>query len=68
MYDYVNIPVRRDTKKLVDVLRKNMGTKTYDETLRHMARTNSIMVLKDLRGIFKGMPRFERDKRERHFG
>ena len=68
MYDYVNIPVRRDTKKLVDVLKKNMSAKSYDETLRHLARTNSIMVLKDLRGLLKGTPPFERDKRERHFG
>ena len=68
MYDYVNIPVKRDTKKLVDVLRKNMGTKSYDETLKKLARTNSILVLKDLRGLLKGTPPFEREKHERRFG
>jgi len=65
---YVNIPVKEDTKKLLDDARSALGTKTYDETVRKLVRSNSFLVLAPLKGILKGSPPFERDKRDRTFG
>ncbi|HIH19987.1 TPA: hypothetical protein HA244_01845 [Candidatus Micrarchaeota archaeon] len=65
---YFNIPVKEDTKKLLDELRDAMGTKSYDETVKKLARSKSFLILKPLEGIIKGTPAFKRDKSERTFG
>ena len=65
---YVNIPVRPNTKKILDELRKSLGTTSYDETVKELARTNSFLLIKDLKGILKGTPPFKREKLERDFG
>ncbi len=64
---YVNIPVRENTKMLLDELRKVFGSKSYDETLQKLAERNSFLLIADLEGIIEGAPRFKRDKRERDF-
>ncbi len=64
---YVTIPVTKETKKLVDARKKELGLKTYDETIATLARPNPLVALKELEGILAGGPAFERDHRGRHF-
>ena len=64
---YVTIPVKPDTKKLIDDRKEELGLKTYDETLAALARKDIGFVLEKHRGILKGAPPFKRDKSERNF-
>ena len=64
---YVTIPVTKETKKLVDDRKEEMGLKTYDETIAALARPNPLVALKDLKGILAGTPPFERDRSDRTF-
>ncbi len=63
--DYVMLPVKKETKELVDVRRKEMGAKTYDEAVHRLASRGVFHALKPFEGILKGTPEFVRDKRER---
>ena len=64
---YVTIAVSRTTKKLVDAKKKQMGLRTYDETVAALARPNLIEALEPFKGILKGAPPFKRDKNDRKF-
>ncbi len=64
---YVTLPVSRETKKLVDERKKQMGLRTYDETVAALARPNIIEALGPFKGILKGAPPFKRDKNDRKF-
>jgi len=65
---YVNIPVKKETKEKIDAFRRALGAKSYDETLNALAKRSNFLLIKDLKGILKGAPRFVRDKRDRDFG
>ena len=65
---YVNIPVKPETRDLLDMYREIYKAKSYDETLRELAQANSFLLLKDLKGILKNAPKFKRDHLERDFG
>lgn len=65
---YVMIPVKKDTKKLVDERMIEMGAQTYDEAVREAFRPIGPGPLRELKGILKGSPPFVRDKRDRNFG
>ena len=65
---YVNIPVRENTKLLLDEFRKMFGARSYDETVQALAKRNSFLLLADLEGTLAGTPRFKREKLERDFG
>lgn len=64
---YVTIPVKQDTKKMLDDLKTAFGAKSYDETVKEMAKANSFRLLADLEGIIAGTPKFVRDHSERSF-
>lgn len=61
---YVTVPVREDTKKLLDEFKEVLGAKSYDETVQALAKGKNFMLLKGLRGMLKGTPKFVRDKRD----
>ena len=65
MYDYVMLPVKRETKKKVDDRREEFGVKTYDETIDRLASRGVYHALKKFEGVLKDAPRFKRDKLER---
>ena len=59
---YVNIPVRKDTKDVLDTFRDILKTKSYDDTVIRITQSCSYLLIKDLKGSLKGAPRFKRDK------
>lgn len=61
------IPVKKDTKKLVDERMGETGAKTYDEAVREAFRPKGLEAIRELKGILKGGPPFVRDKRDRVF-
>ena len=65
---YVNIPVRENTKKLLDDFRKLFGAKSYDDTVKELAKASSFRLFLQLKGTLAGTPKFERDKIDRNFG
>lgn len=65
--EYSTIAVSRETKKLVDERRKELGAETYDEALKILARPKGLGRLRELEGILKGTPPFVRDRRDRNF-
>ncbi len=67
---YINLPVKPNTKKIIDEYRKRHGLKSYDDTLLRVfeeKKKGSFEQIKDLEGTLKGAPPFVRDKRDRHF-
>ncbi|MEK6953454.1 MAG: hypothetical protein AABX01_00480 [Candidatus Micrarchaeota archaeon] len=64
---YVNIPVRENTKKLLDQFREVTDSKSYDETVQKLVERNSFLLIADLEGIIEGCAPFKRDKRARNF-
>ena len=67
---YINLPVKPDTKKIIDAYRDSHGLKSYDETFKAVFKKNqkgNFKLIADLEGIFEGTPAFVRDKRDRHF-
>jgi|GEM_PF-2202048 len=68
---YVMIPVRKETKVLVDAYKKAIGAKSYDEAIaRNMAehQPSAWDLLSPHVGILKGCEPFVRDKSERDLG
>ncbi|MFH0971774.1 MAG: hypothetical protein V1835_04370 [Candidatus Micrarchaeota archaeon] len=65
---YVNIPVRQNTKLLLDQFREATGSRSYDETLQKLAHRSSFLLLADMEGILKGTQKFKREKLERDIG
>ena len=67
---YINLPVKPDTKKIIDAYRDSHGLKSYDETLKKVFKKNrkgNIKMLYDLEGSLAGTEPFVRDKRDRNF-
>lgn len=64
---YENVPLKKDTKKMLDEFKEVFKSKSYDETVKELGRANGFLLLKDLKGIIAGSPRFEREKLERDF-
>lgn len=64
---YFMIPVKQETKKLIDQRKKELGAHTYDEAMRELARPKGLDALKQFEGILEGCPPFVRDKRDRVF-
>jgi len=64
---YTTIPVLKETKKLVDLRKKELGCATYDETIAKLAKGNAFANLMKLKGSIKGAPEFRRYKSERLF-
>ncbi len=65
---YVMIPVKKETKKLVDLAKKSRGAATYDEVIAGAFKQKSGWeILGPIHGIIKGGPPFVRDKSERTF-
>lgn len=65
---YVTIPVKAGTKQLVDELKAAMGARSYDAAILELAQARSFLLLKNLKGMLAGAPRFERDGLERNIG
>ncbi len=66
--EYVMIPVKKETKKLIDEMKEEKGTQTYDEFFRQELIGRNILVgMEKYRGRGKGLPPFVRDKRDRVF-
>jgi hypothetical protein len=68
---YVMIPVRKETKDLVEAYKKSIGAKSYDEAIaRNMAEhlQSAWDILSPLAGKFPGLGPFVRDKSERDLG
>ena len=59
---YVNIPVKENTKRVLDDFREVLGARSYDETVTKLAHSSSFLLIKDLEGSLKGTPKFKRDK------
>ncbi len=59
---YVNIPVKKDTKQVLDTFRRVLKTRSYDDTVVRITQSCSYLLIKDLKGSLKGAPRFKRDK------
>ncbi|HLD75795.1 MAG TPA: hypothetical protein VI874_02160 [Candidatus Norongarragalinales archaeon] len=64
----MNIPVKKETKDTLDLFKKILGTKTYDQTVQELSKANSLKLLTELEGIWKGAPNFKREKNDRNFG
>jgi len=68
---YVMIPVRKETKDLVEAYKKSIGAKSYDEALsRSMAQhqPTALEVISSFAEHFpEGLGPFVRDKSERNF-
>ena len=64
---YVNIPVKEDTKKMLDDFKEAFNAKSYDETIKQMGRENTFVLLKGLEGILSGGRKFKREQLERDF-
>jgi hypothetical protein len=62
---YVTIPVKKETKELVDARRAEMGLETYDETIAALARPTLLEALAPFKGTLKGTPEFKRNKHDR---
>ncbi|MFH1246862.1 MAG: hypothetical protein V1644_00640 [Candidatus Micrarchaeota archaeon] len=59
---YVNIPVKENTKEVLDTFRRIFGVRSYDDTVIRMTQSCSYLLIKDLEGSLKDTPRFKRDK------
>ncbi|OIO26709.1 hypothetical protein AUJ14_01030 [Candidatus Micrarchaeota archaeon CG1_02_55_22] len=65
---YVTIPVKPETKKLIDKRKAELGATTYDETLQKLAKRNAFTELEKLAGSLTDAPEFTRDKHDRKIG
>ncbi len=64
---YVTIPIKVETKELLDEFKRVLKAKSYDETVRELAKANRFMLLAELEGSLEGTPKFQREKLVRDF-
>lgn len=63
---YVMLPVRPQTKKLVDEFKDRVGAKSYDEAIAKAVKpAGGNELLKSIWGICPGLPPFVREKNDR---
>mgnify|MGYP001579999706 CR=1 FL=1 len=61
------IAVSENTKRLLDVIKKGLGLKTYDETVETLAKEKKKLLLEKYFGIGKGIKtKFVREKNDRN--
>ncbi len=59
------IAIDFETKRLLDTLKKVLGLKSYDETIRELAQSKNALLLGEIAGILpKNAPPFTRDKKD----